>query len=375
MTAPTASHPPAGPPADEPAGRAKAQRRSTPYAQLTAQVQEAGLMQRRRGHYWVRIAATTAVLAANVAGIVLLADSWLVLLLGIPLALIMTQFAFLGHDAAHRQIFARHSSNEWAARIFAALVVGLSYGWWMGKHNRHHQAPNQRGIDGDIESDVVAFYDEAAESRRGLLAWFTRRQGWFFIPLLLGEGLNLHYESTRILLDRGSISKRRWVDASLIVVHWTVYLTLLLTLLGPGRGAAFFGVHMAMFGLSMGGTFAPNHTGLPVVPRTEKVDFIRRQVLMSRNIRGGWFVNLFMGGLNHQIEHHLFPSMPRPNLRRARPYVKAFCAEHGIKYTETTFLGAYRDIIRYLNEVGLKARNPFRCPLAAQLRGGGGLPS
>ena len=342
-------------------------RRSTPYAQLTTAVQSAGLMARRRGHYWVRIAATTTAFAAVVASTVLLRDSWLVLLLAPAVALVLTQFAFLGHDGAHRQIFATHTSNEWAARIFAALLTGLSYGWWMGKHNKHHQAPNKRGTDTDIESDVVSFHEEAAASRRGLLRWATARQGWWFIPLLLLAGWNLHADSVRSLVS-GRGTKRRWVDSSLILVHWAAYLTFLVLVLGPGIGAAFLAVHMGAFGVSMGGAFAPNHVGMPIVARETKVDFIRRQVLMSRNISGGWFVDLFMGGLNFQVEHHLFPSMPRPNLRQAQPFVRQFCLDHGIEYTETSLAGSYKDIVRYLNRVGLAARDPFSCPLVAQLR-------
>ncbi|WP_174768712.1 fatty acid desaturase family protein, partial [Cellulomonas biazotea] len=96
--------------------------------------------------------------------------------------------------------------------------------------------------------------------------------------------------------------------------------------------------------------------------------FLRRQVLMSRNVRGGRFVDLFMGGLNHQIEHHLFPSMPSPNLRRVQRTVRDFCAEHGVAYTETTMLRSYGIVVRHLNAVGLAARDPFQCPLAAELR-------
>ena len=344
-------------------------RRTTPYAALTAAVQEAGLMRRRTGHYWVRIAATTVAFDAVVAGVVLLRHSWLVLLTAAPLAVVLTQFAFLGHDGAHRQIFATHRGNEWAARIFAALLTGLSYGWWMGKHTRHHQAPNKLGTDTDIESDVVSFHPEAAAGRRGPLRWATAKQGWWFWPLLTLAGLNLHADSVRTMI-KGRAGKRRWIDTSLIAVHWAVYGAALVLLLGPGRGAAFFGVHMAAFGLAMGGAFAPNHVGMPIVAREAKVDYIRRQVLTSRNISGGWFVDLVMGGLNHQVEHHLFPSMPRPNLRAARPFVQRFCAEHGIAYTETSLARSFADIVAYLNEVGLAARDPFKCPLVSQLRAG-----
>ena len=101
-----------------------------------------------------------------------------------------------------------------------------------------------------------------------------------------------------------------------------------------GKAAAFFCVQMAVFGLCLGGSFAPNHKGMPIVPPTMKIDFLRRQVLMSRNVRGGPFVDFAMGGLNYQIEHHLFPSMPRPNLKRVQPIVREYCAEHEVTYAE-----------------------------------------
>jgi fatty acid desaturase len=75
-----------------------------------------------------------------------------------------------------------------------------------------------------------------------------------------------------------------------------------------------------------------------------------------------------MGGLNYQVEHHLFPSMPRPNLKRAQPLVRDFCARHGVRYTETSLLGSYATVVRYLNQVGLAERDPFSCPLVRQYR-------
>ena len=111
-----------------------------------------------------------------------------------------------------------------------------------------------------------------------------------------------------------------------------------LVLLPPGKAVAFFGVQMAVFGLCLGGSFAPSHKGMPIVPPTAKIDFLRRQVLTSRNVRGSILVDFLMGGLDYQIEHHLFPSMPRPNLKRAQPIVRAYCAEHGVPYAEVGLL-------------------------------------
>jgi fatty acid desaturase len=337
------------------------------YAGLSKQVQDAGLLQRRRGFYWARISIGLAAFAGIWVGFAVLGNSWYQLLLAAAFSVVITQFAFLGHDGAHRQIFSSFRWNEWTGRVFAGLFAGLGYSWWMAKHSRHHQAPNQLDKDTDIESAAMSLTERAQRARGRLSARLLRHQGWLFFVLLPFEGLNLHVDSYRRSVARGPV-KRRWVDLVFTTVRLGVYVAVLAVFLPPGKAVAFFAVQMAVFGVCMGGAFAPNHTGMPIVAVTAKLDFLRRQVLMSRNISGGAGIDFIMGGLNHQIEHHLFPSMPRPNLRRAQPMVRAFCADHGIAYTETTLAGSYRDIVRYLNTVGAHARDPFSCPLLAQYR-------
>ncbi|TXR58310.1 acyl-CoA desaturase [Quadrisphaera setariae] len=323
-------------------------------------------MGRRRGYYAVRATAALLASAAVVTGVVLVGDSWWQLGLAAAVGVIVTQFAFLGHDGAHRQIFDSPRRNDWAARLFAGLFAGMSYGWWMRKHSKHHGAPNQLGKDTDIESTVIAFHEQEARARRGLRARLTRHQGWLFLPLLLLAGANLHVDSAKALLSRDA--KGRWTDVALLTAHWGLYLTGLLLVMSPLTAAAFVAVHLAVLGVCMAGAFAPNHVGMPIIARGARTDFLSRQVLTSRNVTGGVWVDFAMGGLNRQVEHHLFPSMPRPNLRRVQPLVRAFCVERGIVYTEQTLVGSYRSIITHLNEVGLKAGDPFTCASAAQLR-------
>lgn len=114
----------------------------------------------------------------------------------------------------------------------------------------------------------------------------------------------------------------------------------------------FLLVHQGLFGLYMGCSFAPNHKGMPIFGKDDKIDFLRRQVLTSRNIRGGRITDLALGGLNYQIEHHLFPSMPRPSLRHAQELVRAFCARHGVAYHETGLVDSYAQVLRHLHAVG-----------------------
>ena len=149
-----------------------------------------------------------------------------------------------------------------------------------------------------------------------------------------------------------------------------VYVGVLLAFLPLGKALAFLAVQMAVFGFCLGASFAPAHKGMPIIPEGMKLDFLRRQVMVSRNIRGNPVVDWAMGGLNYQIEHHLFPSMPRCNLRKARPYVRTHCEAQGVPYTEVGLLESYGIVVDYLNNVGLRARDPFDCPLSAQLRDG-----
>ncbi len=362
-----------GPVAEPAAGGVRgrtAQRHVSTYSDLLRRAQDAGLMERRRGSYAVRIALTLTALAATVTGVVVVGDSWYQLILAAVLAFVLTQVAFLGHDAAHKQIFSSLRVNEWGALVLTGLLSGLSYTWWMSKHSRHHGMPNQVGKDPDIASKVLVFSKEDGDARRGLAARLTSWQGTLFLPMLLMEGANLHIHGVKQLVGRNPGQRRIWVERAFISVRLFGYVAALFAFLPPGKAAAFLGLQVGLFGLFLGGSFAPNHIGMPIVPRGVKVDFLHRQVVMSRNVSGGWLVDLVMGGLNYQIEHHLFPNMPRVNLRAVRPMVREHCAELGVPYTETSFFGAYRDLLGYLNRVGVRAADPFRCPLATQLRGG-----
>jgi fatty acid desaturase len=123
------------------------------------------------------------------------------------------------------------------------------------------------------------------------------------------------------------------------------------------------------FGFFMGAAFAPNHKGMPLIEKDSKLDFFSRQVLTSRNIRGSWLKDNLMGGLNYQVEHHLFPSMARPYLRRAHQMVSEFCRKNDVTMVEMNLFSSYLVIMKHLNKVGLSNNvNPFNCPMVAELR-------
>jgi len=325
-------------------------------------------LQRRTPWFYVTVfGGLVLAFGAAVTGVILLNDSWLQLLMAAAFGVIFTQLAFLGHEASHRQVLTSGRANDRVGWVLAVVGVGISYSWWMNKHSRHHQNPNKLGKDPDLEIDTISFVEEDAATRRGPMAWLTRHQGVLFFPLLLLEGLNLHVKSVRSLWRDRSTPGRR-LELAALSVRFCVYLTGVFLLLPLGMGFAFVGVQLAVFGLYMGASFAPNHIGMPIVDRTEKLDFFTKQVRTSRNVTGGWWATALMGGLNYQIEHHLFPSMPRPHLAAARRLVREHCLSLDVPYTEMNLISAWGIVIAYLNRVGLAARHDFACPIAAQLR-------
>ena len=334
--------------------------RGSDYAELSRQVKQAGLLQRRRWCYIWRITVTATLLAAGWTVFVLVGDSWWQLAVAAFLAVMFTQVGFVGHDAGHRQISGSRRVSYILGILHGNLGIGLSYGWWVDKHSRHHAHPNTEGADPDITMSVLAFTATQVRASRGLSRMAFRYQAYLFFPLLLGEAASLHAASIRALASRGS--RGRPAEAALLAIHLSGYLTAVLLVLPAVKAVVFILVQQGLFGLYLGASFAPNHKGMPILDAADRSDFLRRQVLTSRNVRGGWLTDIALGGLNYQIEHHLFPSMPRPNLRRSQALIREFCRQRGLPYCQASLVGSYAQTLRHLNFVGRPARSTTAPP-------------
>jgi fatty acid desaturase len=324
------------------------------FAQLSKMVTAAGLLDRRPGYYAARIASTAGLFVAGWAVFFALGDSWAQLGVAAGLAVVFAQLALVAHDIAHRQVFRSRRRSECAGLLAGNLGIGMSYGWWMDKHTRHHANPNHEDLDPDVSPELLVWSTGQARAARGVARFIGRWQAFLFFPLLTLEGFNLRVSSVRALRRPGL--RRRWVEAALLSAHIAGYLAALLLVLSPAKALVFLIVHQGLFGVYLGCTFAPNHKGMPTLTGDDRPDFLRRQVLTSRNVRGGRLVDTALGGLNYQIEHHLFPSMPTPNLRRARPIVQAYCRALGIPYEETGLLTSYAIALRHLHRAGAPLR-------------------
>lgn len=318
------------------------------FRRLSAQIRAAGLLDRRLGYYSAKIVLTLGAFAAAWWAFFALASSWATLGIAVLLGILSTQLGFLGHDAGHRQVF----TGRWANRLLGLLVgnalIGLSYGWWVPKHNAHHAHPNEVDRDPDIGVGLVGApsADGPGEGRRSLAGWLARRQAELFFPLMLLRSTGLYVSGAQDLIrrrDRGAAS-----EGLVLAGHVVLYLTAVFWVLPPIEAVAFLAVHQAVFSLYLGCSFAPNHKGMPLVEGDSETTFARRQVVTARNITGGRCTGFVFGGLNYQIEHHLFPAMPRPNLMRARGLVRAFCIEGDLGYREESPIGSLRQVVDYL---------------------------
>ncbi|GAA4070721.1 acyl-CoA desaturase [Actinomadura miaoliensis] len=359
---------PAGSGADHAAGAAGAGGSSgSDFAPLARKVRASGLLDRRTGYYVRDIVITLGGTALTWAAVAWAGSSWWVLALAVPLAVLSTRTAFLGHDAGHHQITRTARSGWWLGLLLGNLLLGMGQSWWNDKHNRHHANPNHVGKDPDVGEGVLVWTAEQAERRRGAWAWLARHQAGAFFPLLLLEGFNLKISSVLHLRSRpgdrrgGQTGWRdgrggRLLEAGVLAAHLAGYLALVFSLMSPGKAVAFIFIHHALFGLHLGCVFAPNHKGMAMPGPGQRWGHLRRQVLTSRNVRGGLLTDWLMGGLNYQIEHHLFPSAPRPSLRRLQPLVRAHCAQVGLPYTETGLVDSYRQALRHMHDVGAATR-------------------
>jgi fatty acid desaturase len=334
-------------------------RAGSDFARLSRRVADAGLMRRRPGYYAVRFLLVGAFTAATAVAFVLLGSSPWQLLVAVAAAVGYSQIALLAHDVAHRQVLRTRRAAAVTGRVLGNLGIGMSYGWWMDKHTRHHANPNHEGLDPDVEPGALVWTGEQAVASRGVTRFVNRHQALLFFPLLTLAGLDLRRSSVQGLLgERGAAVRGRGLELGLLTAHAVAYLAALFVVLPPGLAVAFFAVHQGLFGVYLGSIFAPNHKGM-AMPQG-RLDFLRKQVITSRNVRGGrltdGLLHVALGGLNHQIEHHLFPSMPTPNLRKARPVVREFCAEIGVTYHETSLLRSWAEALGQLR----RASEPLR---------------
>jgi fatty acid desaturase len=324
------------------------------YRELKQLLTSEGLLAPQRGYYAFK--AVAALAGIGLAVVVTLSTSNLaVVLLGaLLMAFASTQVALLGHDIGHRQGFRGRRTNLIARFIFGNLLLGISHTWWSTKHNQHHATPNHEELDPDIQFPMVVFSIEQLAARSPRLRWLIGLQAFVFPLLLPLQAVNMRITSIQHLVR--ARAKMPVLQAAVMLGHFALYGLLLFAIGSWPLAIAFAVVHQLAFGLYNSSVFASNHKGMPLIAAGHRLDFLREQVLTSRNVLGHRVTDFWYGGLNYQIEHHLFPTMPRNQLGKAQPIVEDFCKRLGISYHTTGLFASYRETWLHLYRLGNAAR-------------------
>jgi len=325
------------------------------YRRLRRAVIEAGLLDRRYGYYLGRIALSFAFVAAAVAlGFLVPAGFGWSLLVTLALGFGFAQVAMIGHDSGHHAVFRRARPNWALGQLAFTLTLGLSFWYWRTRHNQHHTETNDEMDDPDLAgAGLFTLSEREAATRTGWRRVVVRHQAYLFWPaVVVALSVVIRIEALWFALTtlRGG---RRRAELGLLALH-AVLWSLPVAVLGWGWLGVYLGGQVVA-GAYLSMIIAPNHKGMPIWAAGQALTFLERQVISTRNITPGPVTDFLFGGLNYQMEHHLFPTIPRANLGRARAIVRPFCEAQGLPYDEVGAWTSYRIMFEAFERCGRAA--------------------
>ena len=328
--------------------------------QLREELRAAGFFEPAQTRYAIRFAVIIAIIVGGWAAL-LLADSW-ALRIGAAFAIGfgVVQSSFFAHEAAHCAIRLNGWKVEWLGQIADTLLVGYDFAYFRRSHDLHHFHTNEVEKDPDGLSSLFSVHDwSASQKKTWLSVMMTRWQG---------VTLPIFYALWAFTMKWDGITyvARNWrrakLDIAMLIAHVVCWLVIPAYVLGTEIALVNYLLWNVVAGWYLALIIPPNHVGMPTISRSEDVDFATQQVRSSRNLveppwlpGGAWLYDMFFIGLNRQIEHHLFPYVATPRLRRGHVAVKAFCERQGLPYGEWRYLDAMTDVHKHLWRVGRKA--------------------
>lgn len=298
---------------------------------------------------------------------------------GLCLGLLWHQLVFTAHDAGHIGITHNYHFDSILGIVIADFIGGLSLGWWKSNHNVHHIVTNAPEHDPDIEHMPLfaishrflgslrsTYYDRAMEY--DIFAKFMLRiQSWTYYPLLSLGRFNLYVLSWQYLLGnkvprRGVSAWHRWVELTgqLFFWFWFGYITVYKSIPDGWSRFTFVMVsHIASSPLHV--QIVLSHFAMSTSDLGPQEAFAQRMLRTTMDVDCPEWLDFIHGGLQFQAIHHLFPRMPRHNLRRAQKLVIEFCQEVGIPYAYYGFAQGNQQVIGRLAEVSRQASILAKC--------------
>lgn len=322
------------------------------FRELQIRAKAEGLFEKTYGFHIGQAVMILALCAASLCMLVFMEGFWLRIVIN---AVFLAAFAsahagFLMHEVVHQQVL---KYSGWYVAVCACIdaFLGSNSGWWENKHNiGHHLNPNAPEKDPDVSKIAfMAFTREQALVKRGLCRFTTRHQHWLLPFLLLFQPEHMRFAAAQWLCKQ--TPARAIAGFSLMGLHLVVYCGVLLSYLSLSDAAIFMFLHNGSLGLYLGMAFAVNHIGMRMLKSGEQLSYFEQQVLTARNIGGGWLTTFILGGLNFQIEHHLFPEISTPRLPKFAELVKELCEKEGVTYHSVSFWKGCKEVYLHLRNV------------------------
>jgi fatty acid desaturase len=331
------------------------------YRELRAKLMKEGWFESSKLWY---IYKTTETLGLTVLGLVLAAHGHWVLG-GLLLGLGYQQQGWLSHDYCHQQVFKSRRLNNFFAYFCGSVCSGYSVNWWKERHNTHHAITNVLDADPDIDNLPLFVWDVNDFSRIKNVpgaAALVPYQHYYFVPWTMTLKLIWCIQSLFFVKTKQSTAWNNVAhfEKMCLTIHYT-FLTIFCFLYLPSIGAAIAFLLLAEFvgGAGIANIVFMNHYGMEH-PKELNTNFVSLQLTTTTDIDPSLWMNWFSGGLNLQIEHHLFPTMPRHNLLKLRPIVQKFCKDNGLPYRSQPFVLCMQDILGTLSSMSkeyLKVRS------------------
>ncbi|MBT9489846.1 MAG: acyl-CoA desaturase [Rubrivivax sp.] len=273
----------------------------------------------------------------------------------LPIAGLLAQLAFIGHDAGHGAVHRRPAINRAVGQLAMTVFTGLAFDEWIARHRAHHRHCQDERRDPDMAVDLVVSLTAGSRQRKGRLGrWLTRHQGVLIGPLSLLFAHSQRLQSQAAVLTHPC---RHALDAVGLLLHFGLWFGLPCGLLGVPLGLAglVYLLPLTLLGPYLAAIFWVNHIGMPLVTRAEAFSFLEHQAVTSRTVLNPPRWHWVFGGLNFQVEHHLFPMVPSRRLAAVQPVVQRHLQACGLPYTAVSWPAAARHIHSHLRHVARPA--------------------
>jgi len=270
------------------------------------------------------------------------------------------QLGWLGHDACHHGLTPYRKLNNFLGYFFGNVLNGFSVNWWKDRHNSHHAITNVLDADPDVDNlplFVWSEYDLAKLPTESISTFIVPYQHWYFIPWTSSLKIIWSLQSIFYLMNT-SVHNRSYLKSltaerlTLLSHYILMYLVLRMT---PSVISAvlFFFISQMIGGSFIALIVFMNHYACDQLTKSDgkDADFLKLQLQGTKNIDPGMFMDWFAGGLNYQVEHHLFPTIPRHNLHKVKPIIENFCKENELPYFSCSYSGCLITILQRLSHI------------------------